>query len=76
MCKISGPDGGIGRYTMLPVTTTTTKTTNNNTFTRKHNTNCQKIKLHRCYTTKELRKKHSLGLLGVLEMSSRVRWQL
>ena len=42
-----------------------------NEFKNKNNQNCQKIKLYGSLTTKELKKKHSFRLVGVVETSSR-----
>ena len=36
----------------------------------KHNQNCQKIELYGSLTTKELKKKHSPGMVGGVEMGS------
>ena len=58
--ETSGQDGGIDRYTLLPLTTKR-KTTNLKT---KNNQNCQKAKLCGSLTTKELKKKHSFRLVG------------
>ena len=72
--EASGQDGGIGRYTLPPQTTKRT-TTNSKT---KNNQNCQKIKLYGSPTTKELKKKHSFGLVRGAEMGSQGRedmWQ-
>ena len=67
-CRTSGQDGGIGRYTVPPCRTKRRTTTNLKT---KNNQNCQKIKLCRSPTTKEL-KKHSSKLIGGVEMGSQV----
>ena len=48
--ETSGQDGGIDRYTLLPLTTKR-KTTNLKT---KNNQNCQKIELYESPTIKEL----------------------
>ena len=63
----SGQDGGLGRYALLPHTTKGRATANLKT---KNNQNCQKIELFRSPTTKELKKKHSSGLVGGAEMGS------
>ena len=60
----SGQDGGIGRYTLLPCTTKRSATTN---LKMKNNQNCQKIELYGSLTTKELKKKYSLRLVGGAE---------
>ena len=57
---------GIGRYTVPPRTTKRT-TTNLKT---KNNQNCQKIEQYGSPITKELKKKHSSGLVGGAEMGS------
>ena len=43
---------------------------NNNKFKNKNNQNCQKIELYVSPTTKELKRKHSLRLVGGVEMGS------
>ena len=66
---------GISRYTLPPCTTKKRTTTNVKT---KNNQNCHKIELYGSPTTKELKKKHSLGLVGRMEMGSwgrEVVWQ-
>ena len=65
--ETSGQDGGIDRYTLLPLTTKR-KTTNLKT---KNNQICQKIELYESLTTKQLKKKHSSRPAGGAEMSSR-----
>ena len=55
----------------MPPHTTKRKITTN--LKTKNNQNCQKIKLYRSPTTNELKKKHSSGLVGRTEMSSRSR---
>ena len=65
--ETSGQDGGIGRHIVPPRTTKRRTTTNLKT---KNNQNWQKIKLYRCLTTKELKKKHSSRLVGWLETGS------
>ena len=45
----------------------------NNKFKIKKNQNCQKIKLYRSLTTKELKKKHASRLVGGVEMGSHGR---
>ena len=61
------PNGDVGRYTLLPLTTKrlTTK------LKTKNNQNCQKIQLYGSLTTKELKKKHSSRLVGGAERGSR-----
>ena len=63
--QTSGQVGGIGRYTLLPLTT--------KRRTTKNNENCQKIELYGSLTNKELKKKHSFRLVGEVEMGSRYR---
>ena len=70
MIGTSGQDGVIGRHTLPPCTTKTRTTTNLRTKT---NQNCQKIKLYRSLTSKELQKKHSPKLVRGAEMSSQGR---
>ena len=43
----------------------------NNKFKIKKNQNCQKIKLYRSLTTKELKKKHASRTIGGVETGSR-----
>ena len=69
--RINSQDGGVGRYT-VPPRTTKIRTTNLKTKT---NQNCQKIKLYRSPTTKELKKTHSSRQVGRMEMGSRVERQ-
>ena len=52
----------------MPPHTTKRRTTTN--LKTKNNQNCQKIKLDRSLTTKELKKKHSSRLVGGVETSS------
>ena len=59
----------------------TTKRRTRTNFKTKSNQNCQKIKLYGSPTTKELKKKYSFRLVGVVEMGSWgrehvARWQL
>ena len=54
----------------MPPQTTKRTTTNSKT---KNNQNCQKIKLYGSPTTKELKKKHSFGLVRGAEMGSQGR---
>ena len=63
----SRQDGGVGRYTLPPRTTKRRTTTNLKT---KNNQNCEKIELYGSPTTKELKKKHSFGLVGGAETDS------
>ena len=63
----SGQDGGVGRYILLPCTSKRRTTTSLKT---KNNQNCQKIKLYGSLTTKELKKKYSLSLVGGADMGS------
>ena len=63
----SGQDGGVDRYASLPPTTKRRITTNLKT---KINQQCQKIKLYRSPTTKELKKKNSSRLVGRVETRS------
>ena len=65
--RISGQDGGVGRYTLPPCTTKRRTRTN---LKIKNNQNCQKIQLYGSPTTKELKKKHSSELVGKVEMGS------
>ena len=65
--RISGQDGGIGRYTLPPRTTKRRTTTN---LKMKNKQNCQKIELYGSPTIKELKKKHSFRLVGGGEMGS------
>ena len=67
IARISGQNGGTGRYASLPCTTKRRTTTNLKT---KNNQNCQKIKLYGSLTTKELKKKHSSRLVGGAETGS------
>ena len=67
MIKSSDQDGGIGRYSSLPCTIKRRITTNVKT---RNNHNCQKIKLYRSLTTKELKKEHSSRLVGRAEMGN------
>ena len=60
-------DGGVGIYT-LPSRTIQRRTTTN--LKTKNNQNCQKVKLYGSLTTKELKKKHSLRLIGEVETGS------
>ena len=53
---------------ILPPCTTKRRTTTN--LKIKNNQNCQKIKLYRSLTTKELKKKHSPRPVGGVETSS------
>ena len=63
----SDQDAGTSRYTLPPHTTKRRTTTN---LKIKNNQNCQKIKLYRSLTTKELKKKHSPRPVGGVETSS------
>ena len=65
--RTTGQDGGTGRYTLPPHITKRRTTTNLKT---KNNQNCQKIKPYESPTTKELKKKHSSGLVGRAKMGS------
>ena len=67
--RTGSQDESIGRYT-LPPHTSKRRTTNLKT---KNNKNCQKIELYGNPTTKELKKKHSLRLVGGVETGSRGR---
>ena len=60
-------DGGVGRYTLPPHTIKRRTTTSLKT---KNNQNCQKIKLYGSLTTKELKKKYSLRLVGGIKTGS------
>ena len=62
------PNGDVGRYTLLPLTTKRL-TTNLKT---KNNQNCQKIYLCGSPTAKELKKKHSSRPVGGVGTRSRV----
>ena len=53
----------------MPPCTTKRRTATN--LKTKNNQNCQKIKLYRSPTTKDLKNKHSSRLIGVVEMG---RW--
>ena len=65
--ETSGQNGDVDRHTVPPGTTKRRTTAN---FKTKNNQNCQKIKLYRSPTTKELKKKHSSRLVGGVEMGS------
>ena len=66
---LTGQDGVVGRHTVPPHTTKRRITTNLKT---KNNHNCQKIKLYRSPTAKELKKKHSSRPVGGVKMDSGV----
>ena len=72
IARISGQNGGTGRYASLPCTTKRRTTTNLKT---KNNQNCQKIKFYGSLTTKELKKKHMSIPVGGAEMGRKDLWQ-
>ena len=68
----SGQDGGIERNPLLPCTTKRRVTTNLKWIS---NQECQKIKLHRVPTTKELKKKSTRTTRLVRQLTTWADWE-